>query len=430
MDSVTITLIIAVIMSILFLSGKVSYGLVTMSCAVALTFTKVLTIQDAFAGFTNTIVLLIACMFVLSAALQKTNIPYWASRLLGKIKGKNETVFVGMVFLAFIVMVSVMPDMVCIALVVTFLSMVPKIEGGSVTATKLIMPLLILAAGWCLAVPVGLGATNDFMINGYVAEIVNDESKLFSFGTMFLMRLPSAIVAFIYVLVMWRKYPDTQAQLSMSEASEGASRSELPKWKEYLVYGLFILVVSGLIFSSFFGEYAYIIPLVAVCIITFTNILSTKEVVGNLTSNTIWMMVGILAVTKALTECGATELLGELFLPLISWTDNGFIISLLCCTFASIMTTFLSNTGVVAILTPLAATVAISAGIDPRCLVAATAVGGYMAFCFPSGSTTCAFAYDLGKYNPVKLLKYNLPLLALMIIVTAITANIVFPPFG
>lgn len=430
MDSLTISLIIAVVMAVLFFSGKVSYGLVTMTCAVALAATKVLTIQDAFAGFTNTIVLLIACMFVMGAALQKTNVPYWASNLLGKIKGRNETVFVAMVFIVFIVMVSIMPDLVCISLVVTFLTMASKTEGSSVTATKLLMPLLILAAGWFLVVPLALGATNDFTINGYVAEIINDESKLFNFGTMFTVRLPAAIVSFIYVLIMWRKYPDNKVELDVSDSKGGASKTELPKWKEYMVYVLFICVILGLIFSSKLGDYSYIIPMIAVCIIAFTKVLPTKEIVSNLTKDTIWMMVGILAVTKALTNCGATELLGDLLLPLISWTDNGFIISLLCCTFAAIMTTFLSNTGVVAVLTPLAASVALSAGIDPRCLVAATAAGAYMAFCFPSGSTTCAFVYDLGKYNPAKLFKYNFPLFVILIIVTAITTNIIFPPFG
>lgn len=430
MNATTITLIVTVIMAIMFLSGKFSYGLVTMTCAVVLTATKVLSIPDALAGFSNMIVILLAAMFVLSGALQKTNVPYWTSHLLEKVNTKNETVFVGMIMLVFVLMMIAIPDMVSIALVVTFLNLLPKANGRTVTASKLIMPMLILAAGWGLAIPIGMGATNDFMINGYVQEIVNDPDKLFTFGTMFMMRLPAAILTFVYVLFMWKKFPDNQEDVNLEETKGEPTKSELPKWKEYLVYALFIIVVLGLIFSAQFGDYTYIIPLVAVCIIGFTKILSLKELVGSLTNNVIWMMVGILAVTKALTVSGATEVLGKLFSPLVGWTNNGFVVVLMCCTFSAIMTTFLSNTGTVAVLTPLAASIAISSGMDPRSLVAATAVGGYFAFCFPSGSTTAAFAYELGKYNPVKLLKYNLPLLVLMVIVSAVTVSIAFPPFG
>ena len=105
------------------------------------------------------------------------------------------------------------------------------------------------------------------------------------------------------------------------------------------------------------------------------------------------------------------------------------MILVIITSFTAIMTTFLSNSGTVAILTPLVASMAAAAGMDPRALVACVTIGGTYAFCFPSGSTTCAFAYALGEYNPFKVMKFTLPLLVILVLATAASANFFFPVF-
>lgn len=427
MNSMTVSLVIAAIMAILFLSAKFPYGLITMACTVALVLTGILSMEDAFTGFTNTNVILMATMFTMTAALQKTNVPIMVSKLITKAQGKSNLVLVAVIVFAFMTMNTVIPDTVCIALVVSFLMVLPK--DGDVTATKMIIPLLMLIGGWYMLVPIGMGATSDFMPNAFMEGVGVASNQLFHYGDMARIRIPVAIVTVLYVLFIWKKIPDSKAEIDMGSVSANSlQESQLPKWKQYLVYGSFVVVILGLIFNSRIGNLGFILPATAACVFGFTGILNQKELIKSLTSDTIWMMVGVLAVTGTMTVTGATAFLGNMLLPLISWTDNGFLIVLICCSFSAVMTTFLSSMGTASVLVPLVSSMALSAGYDPRSLAAAVSIGALYAICFPSGSVTCALAYSMGKYNPVKVLKYTFPLLILLVLVTSISISIIFPP--
>ena len=432
MSPIVISFLVAGVMSVLFLSGKLSFGLVTMSCAIFLVLTGVLTIPEAFAGFTNSTVIMIASMFAVSAALQKTSIPYRMSKLLDKVQSKNKLKLIVVILLVYMVMSIVIPDMISIALVVVFLQALPKDSG--ISPKKMVIPLLMLAASWYMAVPVGMGATTDFLTNAFMQGVVPEGTPLLSYGSTFLMRIPSIICAFLYITFICTKLPDPEEELDASAvSSNGPAGSQLAKWQEYIVYGAMILIVAVLIGSSFIpvlSDLMWVIPAAAVCVFGFTNILSPKEITGNLANGTVFMLAGILAVTAALTKTGATEVLGNLLLPLISWTNNGFIIILICCTFAAFMTTFLSNNGTAGVMIPLCSTMAVAAGMDPRSLAAAACMGAFFAFIFPSGSVTCAYAFSLSKANPFKMLKYTLPLFVILVVFGSLGVYLVYPPFG
>lgn len=248
------------------------------------------------------------------------------------------------------------------------------------------------------------------------------------------MRIPSIIFAFLYIAFICTKLPEPEQELDASEVSaNGPAGSQLAKWQEYIVYGAMILIVAVLIGSSFIpllSDLMWIIPAAAVCVFGFTKILSSKEITSNIANGTVLMLAGILAVTAALTKTGATEVLGNLLLPLISWTNNGFIIILICCLFATFMTTFLSNNGTAGVMIPMCSTMALAAGMDPRSLAAAACMGAFYAFIFPSGSVTCAYAFSLAKINPVKMFKFTIPLFVILVVTTSAAIAVIFPPFG
>lgn len=64
-----------------------------------------------------------------------------------------------------------------------------------------------------------------------------------------------------------------------------------------------------------------------------------------------------------------------------------------------IMTTFLSNMATQSVLIPIAASVALAAGWDPRGLVLIIGTCNYYALGFPSGSGEAAVCFAAGGYN-------------------------------
>lgn len=422
-STMLITLIVTAIMAFLFLWGKFPFGLCTMSCMVVLVLTGVLTVPEGFAGLSNMSVVLVGSMFALSAALQKTNLLYNAKVFLNKLNIKNDMILVFALLIIFLVLEIVMPGMVCMVLIASFLQVLPN--ESEVTPSRIILPMLMMNVCWEMAVPVGVGATMDFQANAYMEGIVAPEHML-ALGNLFSVRIVPTIITFLYILFIWKRMP--KRPLSQGNlAAQEIKKSELKPWQQIQIYVMFIAVIMTMLFSNFFGGLMWILPAACVCVLGFTKTMSTKEIVSSVANNTVWMLVGIMAVTSALSKSGAADLVGNALLPMISWTNNSYLILVTITAFTVLMTTFLSNTGTIAVLTPLVASAAVAAGMDPRAMVCCVAVGGTYAFCFPSGSTTCAFAYALGEYNPFKVMKYTLPLLILLVLVTPLCANFIFP---
>ncbi len=427
MNPTTITMIITVIMAILFLVGKFPFGLVTMTCCVALVVTGVLDIPTAFSGLCNQTIVMVASMFALSAALQKTSLAAKLKSMLGAMSGKKDMALMAMLMVIYFLMVMIMPGIVAMAMILAFLDALP--DTGEVTPSRVIMPLLMFNVCWEGAFPVGMGATTDFTTNAYMEGIVSNTAHLFNYGDIFKVRIIPGIIVIAYVMFIWKKFPKKQLDLGKVGTKE-IKEGQLPKWKEWIVYIAFIAVILVLVFNSYLGSLMWIFPAIMVCVLGFTKVMNAQELISSVASDTVWMLAGILGVTAALTNTGAADIIGDALLSLISWTDNGFIVILICCAFTSVMTTFLSNSGTRSVLIPLVAAMAVAGDMDPRGIVASITICANYAFCFPTGSTTCALAFAAGEYNPFKIAKYTVPFLIILIVITAACANFFFPPFG
>lgn len=67
-----VSLIVALIMGVLFLTNRFPFGLVTITCCAVLVVTRVLSVEEAFSGFANQTVIMTSAMMVLGEALSKT----------------------------------------------------------------------------------------------------------------------------------------------------------------------------------------------------------------------------------------------------------------------------------------------------------------------------------------------------------------------
>ena len=159
---IIVTFAVVIVMAALFLQGKYSFGLITMACAVVLVMTGVLTIPEAFAGFSNSSVILIAVMITMTAALQKTSFPQKISQLFRIFDGKRNGMLVAGIIIVFLIMNTVLPDMVSIALTITFLQYLPEESG--VKPSKMVIPLMAIVASCVYAAPLGVGGNTGFSV--------------------------------------------------------------------------------------------------------------------------------------------------------------------------------------------------------------------------------------------------------------------------
>lgn len=426
MSPIAITVIITLLMSVMFLTGKFPFGLVTMGCCALLALTGVLSLADAFSGLNNQIIIMVASMFGMSAALQKTDLAFKLKGTLSAMSGKKDMALVVVLFGIYFIMVLIMPGIVAMAIIIGFLEALPK--DGEVTPSRIIMPLLMFNVVWESTIPIGLGATNDFTTNAYMEGLVAAD-QLLQFGDTFLVKVIPAILMIPYCLVIWKFFPKKELSSVANVPAQEMTKSDLPQWKQNLIYALFLLTIVVLVLNKYplFSNLMWTFPPFCVVVLGFAGVMNAKELTLAVASDTVWMLAGIMGVTVALTNTGAADLIGNLLLKLISWTDNGWLILFIICLFTSVMTTFLSNSGVKSVLTPLVAAMAVAGNMDPRGIAIVISVASGFSFCFPTGSTTCALAYAAGEYNPFAIAKITLPLLLALCVVTATATHFLFP---
>lgn len=210
MSPVAITVAITILMAVLFLSGKFPFGLITMTCCVLLVLTGVLPISLAFSGLSNQMIIMVASMFALSSALQKTDLSFKLKGMLSAMSGKKDMALVVVLFAIYFVMLLIMPGIVAMALIIGFLDALP--DTGEVTPSRIIMPLLMFNVVWEGTMPIGMGATIDFTTNAYMENIVA-ENQLLQFMNTFSVKIVPALIMIPICLVAWKLFPKKKLSL-------------------------------------------------------------------------------------------------------------------------------------------------------------------------------------------------------------------------
>lgn len=151
--------------------------------------------------------------------------------------------------------------------------------------------------------------------------------------------------------------------------------------------------------------------------------------VTTMTCCMILAATGVVKLSVAFTGFGnkIVVLIAPMLALSAALTKTSLVARLVFSCATVIMTTFLSNAATQAVLTPIAASICLAGGWDPRGVVLIIATANMFAIGFPSGSGEAAVAYAAGGYNPVKVLRFTVPYMLLAILICAVTAEVMYP---
>ncbi len=422
-----IVLAITLFMMVMFVWHKVPFGVTTMTCCALFVLTGIMDIQTAFSGFSNKIVILIAPMLALSSVLTKTSLIAKISNAMERVKGKHGNLLVLFIFLVAALLSQFVPATAVLAIMVVFLSTLGN--TGKITPDRLILPTLGITSSWKFRTPIGIGATMFASINALYAGIIPDTKYALTMFDPFLFSLLPMIVLTIFCVFGWRLMPKNNA-INQDAVKQAIKESTLTRTQETIVYVVFVCTMLVMILNTWTGALMYLAPVLAVLILIYAGILNVQDAVKNMTVDMIWMIAGVLTVADALGKSGAGELIGNAFLGLLGENPSSFYVMLIFSAVTVIMTNFLSNTATQTVLVPIAASVALVGGWDPRGIILIAGMANMYDIAFPSGSGEAAVAFAAGGYNPMKVMKFSLPYMLLTILTCAISANILFPLYG
>jgi di/tricarboxylate transporter len=415
---------ILVLMIGLIMSDKMAFGAPPILACLLLVVTGLSTVQEAFAGFVNPSVVMIAGFMVVMAGLMKTS-------LIGKVQASmlalvNKGGYKSYALLLVVVMLGAsLPGAGATGYYVLILSLISTIPyNKKMPTSKLMMPL-----GFATNHP--LIPFNVALFYGVTVSVLetagyHDGLSMTKFAVVnFIL----ALGFLVWSLVAYRLLPDHPISEGsvMDEVAATAEIVAMPAWKEYTTIALFVLSVVGMMLMNVLGNASYVIPGLAGAILLFINVLDFKEARDNMGAPVILMMAGVIGVADALANSGFTAMIGKVVANSLGTNISPFILILIFALLTSTCATFTgSNMGSVFIFAPIAIATSLSLGLNPVAAAVAVVVSGWNGGYMPIDGMP-AMILGMGKYKLPQFWLFSVPMYLIRIIVLCAGAMLIFP---
>jgi len=227
----------------------------------------------------------------------------------------------------------------------------------------------------------------------------------------------------------------TEQAVESLRASEDlllVDRPPLPAGRSPLHLRIVLGSILGVILVSSLGWMNTEIAALLACAVVFlTGCLKPRDGYDAIEWNLLFLIYGMLALGVAMEDTGTSAYVVDRLL----WLVNQFVppehkaLVMLAAFYllASVLTEILSNNAVAALMTPLALSLAVQLGVDPRPFVIAVCIAASAAFATPIGYQTNTYVYGVGGYRFADFMKFGLPLNVICFVIALYVIPAVWP---
>ncbi len=376
MSPSTITLLFLLFAVIMFVIEKIPLGVTSMIVCIGLTITDVLDVQTAFAGFTDSNVILFVAMFIVGGALFETGM---ANKIGGIVTRFAKT------------------ERMLIVAIMVIVGLMSGVLSNTGTAAVLIPVVIGIAAK-----------------SGY------KRSKL-------LMPILIAGILF-YATIGYKLLPECDPK---EEEAFDTKRDfdQVPKWKQWMSLIILILTLLAMIFEEKIGISLCVSGGIGALLLILTGVISEKDALKSIDLKTIFLFGGTLSLAAALEKTGAGEMIAEKVIGALGSDPSPYILTLVVFLLCCVMTNFMSNTATTALMVPICLSIAQRIGADPRAVLMACVIGGSCAYATPIGMPANTMVVGVGGCRFMDFVKAGFPLIIIATVVSMIILPIAFPFF-
>jgi anion transporter len=424
MTQLVITLVILGITIVLFCTNKVPQGLCGLFCSVALLLTGVLTASEAFAGFSNSNVVIMFCMMIISAGLMKTHLMEKIVGLVQKVGGGSVTsVLVGF-GLILILMSQFMNAFVAVACIIPFVT--GMCDDMNIPRTKVMFPLTVISLVWVFMFPVGMGISNVAQMNGYLESF--ESTVRFGMWTLTWARLPVAIITTIFSIFVLPKLCPAESSVAVQQnLGREIEKSTISPKKEILAYVVSLGSILMMLTNSLHGIAPVNIAAAGAFLMVFLGVLPEKEAIKSVNWGMVFMFAGILPIATALTKTGASDVVGNAIQTVLGGTTSPWVINFAFGITVFILTQFLSNTAMVAVFMPLALLICTSLNLNPTGVMGIIYIGATSSILTPMATPGIPLTMGAAGYSFKDIVKMGLAPALLEIILGIVWCSLIFP---
>lgn len=420
-----LALAILIIMIVLIMFDVLPFGAPPLLACMLLVATGLSTVSEAFAGFANSSVIMIASFMVVLAGVQKT-------RAMDKVKEAlislvNRGGYKSYALLVIVVMIGASlvggGNTGYYVLILSLISTIPYTK--KMPTSKLMMPL-----GFATNHP--LIPINVALFYGVVSSVLETAGFMepVSMIKFSIVNFAMSMAFLVWCLISYKLLPDHPIAAAEEDAQAKIEKTKavpMEPWKEKATVIAFVVSVVGMMMINTLGNMAYVVPGLAAMVLLLLKVITFKEFRENMFAPVILMMAGVIGVADALANSGFTAMIGEVIAQALGANVAPLLVIILFALLTSTCATFTgSNMGSVYIFAPIAIAACMSLGLNPTAAAAAVVVSGWQGGYMPIDGMP-AMIMGMGKYKLPEFWKFTVPMYLIRIIALSVAAAVIFP---
>lgn len=443
MPSSTIAIIITVITIISFILEKIPLAMTAMIASLAMgIILPEMELSDVYSGFSSSTVMMVAGMCIVGDALFKTGMANKIGKAISNSAvAKNERLFMIVVVICCTVMSAFLSNSGTIAMWMPLIAACAAKSHGLIRSK-----MIIMAAG--IAAAIGgagtlVGSSSQLTANAILVGYKGYESGLGLFDQTKLM-VPLCLIMIVYFAtfgyslskkVLKPESPDFDKgnyYATLAEQTDDATADQIPAWKGKLSVIVLFLCILGFILTSFAPFKPYlnvgIIGLLGATVLIVSGCMPLKQTLAEMDWNTLVILAAAQGFAKGLDVSGGGKVIANFILNLAGGEHaSTFVLMAAGVIVTTVLTNFMSNTALAAMMTPIFVEIAMQMGVSPiPFVIAIGAIATNLACATPVGTPACTQTLPAG-YKYMDYVKIGGPLCIILMIVAAFLAPIIYP---
>ena len=272
-----------------------------------------------------------------------------------------------------------------------------------------------------------VGAASNVSTAGMIEEMGLEFLSFFELGKV---GLPLCIAFAVYFMTIGKKTlrnprPVNQEYLDDLVATSGGEANFSKK--KATITAVILIITFAAMAADNKSFPMYYIAAMGCLILILTGCLTTKEAARSVDWDTIFIVTGMSAVTKAMTASGAGAMIANAVTRILGSSPNKVLVLLVFLLITIFLTNLMMNTSTVLLVTPLFIPIAVSIGINPVAAGVAICVGASSPFLTPVGSPTNTLVVKPGNLQFMDFFIPGLGLTILSVVISMIVIPIFWP---
>lgn len=424
MTPAQVTLLILAAASVFLVTEAMPLALSAMLVPVLLALNGVLSVKEAFSGFSNENVILFGAMFVVGGAMFRTGV---AARIgeavVRRAKGDTERLVV-YVMLSAALLSSVMSNTGTVAVLLPVC--VGIADSAGINRKRLLMPLAMMAGlGGMITL---VGTPPNINVSAVLQEYGYEGFGFLEFGYI---GVPLSLLGGVYLFwVYGRGGLDGESGgtgdfggrgdkgeraaaagcfcgAGQKNGGESAGRGSMTRRQ-----GLSLGILAGVVAVMASGVFNLTLGAVTgavLCVVL--GLVTEKEVIEDIDWTTIFLFSGMLPLADAMEKTGAGRMIAGWAVGIMEEQPSDFAVLTVLFAVCALLTQFMSNTAACALLAPIGMEIALALNADPRAVLMMIGIASSCAFATPMAMPPNTLVMGQARAGFMDFVRLGVPLI-------------------